>query len=111
MKIYDIDNKFKLYIGNSSKENWDLLKIVKPWYIFFHLSKFPSCYGILVIEKNIFPGLLIIKKCSKLIIENTKYKNMINIKVDFTKCENVKKGIFEGQIIYKSNHKINSITL
>lgn len=111
MKIFNIAPNKKLYIGNNSKENWELLKIIKPWYIFLHLSKFPSCYGILELERDVFPGLLIIKQCAEIVLSETKYKNMYDIKIDFTKCENIKKGVFEGEIIYKSNHKVKSITI
>ena len=40
---------------------------------------------------------------------NTKYKNLKNIKVDYTLCDNVEKGEFVGELIYKSNRKVLSI--
>jgi len=94
-------------IGGNSKENWNLLENVKPEYLFFHLSSFPSCY--LIYESNKIPNVEIIKEIASLCKKNTKYKNVPNIKVDYTLCDNIIKGDIEGEIYYKSNKKIKKI--
>lgn len=94
-------------IGENSKENWNLLENVKPEYLFFHLSSFPSCY--LIYESNKIPNVETIKEIASLCKKNTKYKNVPNIKVDYTLCDNIIKGDIEGEIYYKSNKKIKKI--
>ena len=51
------------------------------------------------------------KEASKLCKMNTKYKNIPNLKVDYTQCKNIIKGDKEGEIIYKSNKKVKQITV
>lgn len=109
MRKYELDNNIILYIGNNANENWVLLSNSKPWYIFLHLSSFPSCYGIINKDKDVSVDKLCIYKSCKLVLDNTKYRNMKNVKVDITECDNIKKGNLVGEVIYKSNKKIKTI--
>jgi predicted ribosome quality control (RQC) complex YloA/Tae2 family protein len=110
MKIVLIQDK-KSMIGSNAKENWELLNLSKSTDVFFHLSSFPSCYVILENETDKYPSEDIIKEASILCKSNTKYKNMRDIKVDYTFCSNVIKGEVVGQVYYKSNRKVLSIKL
>lgn len=94
-------------IGENSKENWKLLENTKPEYLFFHLSSFPSCY--VIYESKEIPNIEIIKQLAILCKKNTKYKNIPNLKVDYTLCNNIIKGEIEGEIYYKSNKKVKKI--
>jgi hypothetical protein len=104
-------------IGTNAQENWKLFENSMPNYILFHLSSFPSCY--VIIEKEI--DLLetenhkiyenIIREGSNICKNNTKYKNLKNIYVDYTNCKNIIKGEKVGEIIYKSNKKVNKIKI
>jgi len=91
MKLENIDNKV-VKIGKSASENWEILTNSKSHHIFFHLSSFPSCFVILETsdDKEII-SLSLLEKCALICKNNTKYKKMNNIKVDYTICENVKK--------------------
>jgi len=106
MKIVFIEN-LKCIVGQNAKENWEIFSTVNPEYLLFHLSSFPSCYVIL--ETDIDPSIDIIKLVAILCKQNTKYKNVPNIKVDYTKCKNIIKGENVGEIIFKSNKKVNKI--
>ncbi len=104
-------------IGSNSQENWKLLEESLANYILFHLSSFPSCYVIIEKEIDLNEGSNfqiyenIIREACILCKNNTKYKNLKNIYVDFTNCKNVIKGDKIGEIIYKSNKKVNKIKI
>ena len=106
-KVENINYK----IGQNAVENWEIFDNSKKSYLFFHLSSFPSCYVILEWEEEYYPNLSVIKEVAELCKNNTKYKNLRDIKVDFTQCDNIEKGGNVGEIIYKSNKKVNQIKI
>lgn len=109
MKQTTIDN-INCIIGENKKDNWDLLdKIKNDEYYFFHLSSFSSPY--VFAETVYLKDNEIIKKIAQLCINNTKYKNLKNIKVDYCKVKNLKKGPNTGQVIYISNRKVTKIKI
>lgn len=99
---------FQYILGNSAEENWEILDLSQEYHILFHLQSFPSCYLILNCDN---PNLEIIKKCAEICLENTKYKNLKNVYVDYTKIKNVKKGDKIGELIYTSNRQVKNIRL
>ena len=104
MKTYIIecDNKsYDLYVGESAVENWSMLSKSKQWYYFFHLSSFPSGYGMLDCENGEDIPKNVLQKCAEHVRQNTKYRNMKNLKVDCTKYSNVKRGEKLGEVVYK----------
>ena len=96
-------------IGNNSAENWTLLDNSKDHHIFFHLSHFPSCYEILESEIDKEVDIQIIKQAALQCKLHTKYKNLKNIRVDYTIISNVVKGEKVGEIFYKSNRKVKNL--
>jgi len=104
-------------IGVNAQENWKLFENSLANYILFHLSSFPSCYVIIEKEIDLNEGNNfqiyenIIREASILCKSNTKYKNLKNIYVDYTNCKNIIKGSKVGEIIYKSNKKVNRIKI
>lgn len=111
MKEIFIEN-IKCKIGNNAEENWKLLEEAYENHLFFHLTSFPSCYVILELEDNIKDFFVLNKILEKAAIEcklNTKYKKLINIKVDYCPVSNVIKGKNVGEVYYKSNKKVKNI--
>jgi len=106
MKIIEI-NKIKYIVGQNANENWQIFSSANPEYFLFHLTSFPSCYVIL--ETEIEPSMDMIKTGALLCKQNTKYRNVPNIKVDYTKCKNIIKGENVGEIFFISNKKVNKI--
>ena len=106
-----IVNNFTVRIGQSAKDNWNLLDTSEPHFYFFHLSSFPSCFVIIDYCKDDEISSEIIKQCAFLCKNNTKYKNLKNINVDYTRCDNIKKEDEIGTISYKSNKKVKQIKL
>lgn len=106
MKIEIIeDNIYK--IGKNSEENWNLLNLDKN-FMWFHLSSLPSCH---VILEKLNPSMQEIYEGAYLCLINTKYKNLENIKVNYTLLDNIKKGAKVGSVIYKSNKKVKTINI
>lgn len=91
-------------VGQTAKENWNLLANAKPEYFFFHLSSFPSCYVILECEE--IPYMETIYECAKLCKNKTKYKNIPNLYVDYCNCGNLYKGWKLGEVLFHSNRKV-----
>ena len=107
MKNFILENSdYQCFVGTNAKENWKLLEESNPTDILFHLHSFPSCYVILKNVINEFPEMDIIKQLAVICKTNTKYKNLKDIKVDYTFCRNIEKGENVGEMIYKSNNKV-----
>ena len=110
MKTFNFDN-INIKLGTSAKENWNILSESEPYNLFFHLSSFPSCYVILECNEDTIINNDILQECAKICKLNTKYKNMKNIKVDYTRCDNVMKAKNVGEVFYKSNRKVKQIQI
>ena len=112
MKLY-IFNNIEYYIGENSKDNWDLLdksKSINEDYIWIHLNSFPSPYVIIYstfenikrISNNYREYILF--GCN-LCLENSKYKNQKDVKFIYSPLKKLKKcdKIGEVSIIGKKN--------
>lgn len=100
---------WNIKVGSNAHENWKLLENAEPHDYFFHLSSFPSCYVILEIRNENSINDDIINQCCALCKENTKFRNLKNIKVDVTLVSNVKKGEKVGEVYYVSNRKVKKV--
>ncbi len=106
MKVVEYENTiFK--VGQNSKENWELLDEEQD-YIWFHLASFPSCYVICcdnnLTKEMIMYGALLCK-------DNTKYRNLRNLRVNYTLLSNITKAETEGAVYMKSKRKVNNIVI
>ena len=102
-------NNTKIKVGSNAAENWKMLDESSDNNIFFHLKSFPSCYVIIECEED--PSIETINEAVKICKSNTKYKNMRDIKVDYTFCNNVKRGEIIGEVIYKSNKQVKCVKI
>jgi len=102
-------NNLVCNIGGNAKENWTILSNSKDNHLFFHLTSFPSCY--VICETDNLPDISTIKEIALICKQNTKYKNVPNIRVDYTECKNVIKGDVVGEVIYKSNKKVYNVII
>lgn len=109
MKNHIISDKFVCKIGTSAVENWKMLEDCKINHLFFHLSSFPSCFVILEWDASSIPTDDIIYEAARQCKEHTKYRNLKNIKVDYTNSCNVVKGEEVGEVYYKSNRQVKQI--
>lgn len=104
-KVY----KYEFYLGENSNENWKLLNKSKKWYYFFHLTDFPSGYGMLICEEGEDIPMDVIKQCGKHVLNKTKQKNRVNIRVDYTTYGNLKRGNKEGEVLFKKSNKVKVV--
>jgi len=103
----EIYNEITINIGQNAEENWNIIDFESD-YIWLHLNSFPSCH--VIIEDN-NPSNDILIHAATLCKTNTKYKYLKNLKICYTKCNNLKKGNDVGSVIYKSKRKVNTINI
>ena len=106
MKVLEyMDIKF--CIGQNAKENWDLFEQLKTEncdYIWFHLNSFSSPYVIMKstlfeLNDNSRNDFLIFG--ANLCKQNTKYRDLKDIKICYTSLKKLKKGDQIGEVIIK----------
>ena len=110
MKEINLD-EYTCYIGTSAKENWEILSSAGDADIFFHLTKFPSCYVILSTDGDTNVSVDVIRKAAMICKENTKFRNIFKVSVDYTPCNNVYTGGKVGEAFFRSNRKVNRIVV
>ena len=110
MKI-EFFNDIKFILGENAKENWDIFneaQKINNNYIWFHLNSFPSGYVIMYstiddlnnkdINSYLNYGALLCKN-------NTKYKNLNNIKICYTSLKKLETTNKIGEINIKGKKK------
>jgi len=107
MKSITIE-EFTCLIGQNAKENWALLDKAEENHWFFHLTSFPSCYVIWECKEDI-PSDNVLIRLAQICLDNTKYRRLKDVKVDYTRCKNVRKGEEIGEIEYRSTRKVKTI--
>ena len=102
------DSELNTYkIGENKNENWEMLD-TNGEFTWLHLNSFPSCY-VIIEDENATQDM--IEFAAKLCKENTKYRNVPNLKICYTKCSNLKKASDIGSVTFKSNRKRKTITI
>lgn len=105
MLIINKDN-YIIYLGKNAQENWDLLSKNKKC-LWFHLENFPSGHCVIECSREIFNfDKSIIIFCCQLVKDNSKYKNLKNIKVMYTLLKNIKKGNKVGEVNVKGKYEV-----
>lgn len=111
MKIFDYEN-IQYNLGQTAKENWELLDALKEEnneYIWFHLNSFPSPY--VIMKKNLSE----IPEQSRqsyllygatLCRDNTKYRDLRDLKICYTTLKKLTKGEKIGEVIIQGKRGI-----
>jgi len=101
-----IENEiYRIQIGQSAQENWDLIDSAHALDLWFHLEKFSSPHLILHMHMHDIPSNKIIYECAQMVLENSKYKNLKNIYVIYTFIKHVKKDSSKVGSVFTSNTK------
>jgi predicted ribosome quality control (RQC) complex YloA/Tae2 family protein len=103
-----IFNNTHILVGQNSSENWQIIDDSSQTYYWFHLKSFPSCH-VIVQSDDLSQDLILY--AAQLCKINTKYKNLTNVKVNYTPISNISKGIDIGSVHFKSNRKVKNITI
>ena len=102
------DSSVTAFLGETDEENWKLIDNSEEDYIWMHLNSFPS--GHLVIN-CINPTSNILFEGGQICKQNTKYKNLPNLKICYTPITNLLKGETKGSVQFKSNRRVKTIKL
>lgn len=107
-----IYNDIKYVIGQNAKENWNILDQaykINCDYIWFHLNSFPSCFVIMYssiedLRDNSLNDYL--THGANLCKQNTKYRNLADLKICYTQLKKLKKTNKIGEIIISGKRNI-----
>jgi hypothetical protein len=112
MKIVEYNN-IVYVIGENAKDNWDILDLYKKEddkYIWFHLNSFSSAYVIMLSTiKDINKSKLNdhLHYGAELCKNNTKYRNLKNLKIIYTTLNKLSKTDTIGEVIISG--KLNTL--
>jgi len=108
MKTFEIDDTTTCLLGETAKENWSIIDDSEGDFTWMHLNSFPS--GHIIIQSDEINNDILFK-AANLCKQNTKYRNVPNLKVCYTKVSNLIKGEKTGSVHYKSNRQVHTIKL
>jgi len=100
MKTFEINST--IYVGQDSKENWELLKLDQNFW-WFHLESFPSSH---VVFCNSIITNTEIYQSANYCKEHSKYRNYKNVYVIYTQLKNVIKASKEGEVFSRKTLRI-----
>ncbi|QKF94131.1 DUF814 protein [Fadolivirus algeromassiliense] len=106
------DNTFEnnlIRIGQNAEENDQIISEAKQTDLWFHLANLPSCHIIMSCSNEFPVTKQMITYCCQLTKENTKYRDLPKVKVNYTIIKNVKKTEVKGKVILKG--KLNEMTV
>lgn len=107
-----IYNNIKYVIGQNAKENWYILDKaykINCDYIWFHLNSFPSCFVIMYSSiEDLRDSSLndYLTHGANLCKQNTKYRNLSDLKICYTQLKKLKKTNKIGEIIISGERNI-----
>jgi len=88
-------------IGENQEENDQIITEAKQTDLWFHLHNMSSCHLILSCSKKYPATKQMIYYCAVLVKDNTKFKNLSKVSVNYTEIRNVKKTDIKGKVILK----------
>lgn len=90
------DNPIK--IGQNSQENDKMISEAKQNDMWFHLSNLPSCHVIIAHSDKQEITKQMILYCANLVKQNTKFRNLHKIRINYTFIKNVRKTTIPGKV-------------
>lgn len=107
-----LDNTFEnniIKIGQNAIENTQIIKESSESDIWFHLAKFPSCHVIISSSEEYPATNIMINYCINLVKQNTKYKKLPRLKVNYTLIKNVICTDVPGKVMIRG--KVSSMVI
>ena len=107
-----IYNDIKYVIGQNAQENWNILDEaykINNNYIWFHLNSFPSCFVIMYLSIEELRDTSLndyLTYGANLCKQNTKYRNLNDLKICYTSLKKLKKTNKIGEIIISGKRNI-----
>jgi predicted ribosome quality control (RQC) complex YloA/Tae2 family protein len=110
MKEYEFESLYGLYkirVGESAQENWDLIDDSAQNDVWFHVEGHPSCHVVLSVgNAKKIPHKSVLNYCANLCKDGSKMKNNKNATVIYTLIKNVKKADKPGSVTTTKTNKI-----
>ena len=100
--------EINIFLGENKDDNWNLIETSCGNDFFVHLNSFPS--GHVKIQTDIFNQEIILH-AGNICKQYSKYKNLRDLKICYTKYSNVLKGKEIGEVVFKSNRKVKYLKL
>jgi len=95
-----------LVCGKDAQDNWDIIRDSDPSHTWVHLKSFPSPH-VIIRKPDASPSEIL--DAAAMCKSRSRYKNINNIKVVYTKVDNIVLGDDIGSVVFKSNRKCNYI--
>lgn len=96
----DSEKQYRVRIGRNAGENDKIIQEASQNDVWFHLAAFPSCHLIISCSLNaLTPSLR--NQCAQLVKNNTKYRDVPNLRVNFIEIKYVKRTEIPGRVILK----------
>jgi len=109
VKIDECFLENKIMIGENKDDNDLIISQAKQSDIWFHLANLPSCHVIIENSKENPVTKEMIKYCCLLVKQNTKYKNIGKLRVQYCSIKQVKRTNEPGKVTLTG--KISSIVV
>lgn len=95
---YTYENNL-IRIGENAEDNDKIISESKQTDLWFHLKNLPSCHVILTCSKEFPVSKNMINYCASLCKENTKFKNLPKVTVNYTNIKNIRKTEIKGKVV------------
>ena len=92
-------------IGQNASDNDKIITEARQCDIWFHLADFPSCHVVISVSKEYPVTKQMIEYCAGLVKENTKYRDMNRLRVNYCEVKNVQRTDVVGRVILKGGVK------
>lgn len=97
-----------IVVGKNAADNWEIIRNSEEDHWWLHLNSFPSPH---VIFRGRDIDDDIVSEASRMCKEKSKYKNLRNVKVVYTRVSNLRLTNVVGEVEFVSKKKCNFITI
>lgn len=105
MKIFRFKNCIFL-LGQNASENTSIVKNANENDIWFHLDNYSSAHGLLLNNNEKLPHQDDIHECAKILVENSKYRNLKKVNVIYSKAKYITPDKYtRGKVYLHKRHR------
>jgi predicted ribosome quality control (RQC) complex YloA/Tae2 family protein len=101
-------NKTRFVVGKSAEDNWKIISEADKDYYWVHADNVPSSHIIIEIDEPLQEELEY--ACQLCKAQTKKIKNSLT-KYVYTQVKNIKFGSKQGEVYFKDNSKVKTISL
>ncbi len=102
---------YKIMIGENRYDNWNIIDISQPYWIWFHVADSSSSHIILQINDTKIKDIpkQVIKRCACLCKAHSPSKSLKNTIIHYTQIKNIEKTTIPGEVYLLTEPKEISI--